>query len=140
MPNKTKWFCNIYFILFLMCGRPHIWKKTRIKRNFATAFYFFYFFLFCFTIDVRTVLKMPTCKVTTLKTLEWKTQGQNLTNQVNLYTVHSESKKHNTKLLPITSPNVNRFFEILSLTDSLINLQQTHISILNMSRVKYECQ
>jgi len=45
MPNKTKWFCNIYFILFLMCGRPHIWKKTRIKRNFATAFYFFIFFI-----------------------------------------------------------------------------------------------
>jgi len=44
MPNKTKWFCNIYFILFLMCGRPHIWKKTRIKRNFATAFYFFILF------------------------------------------------------------------------------------------------
>ena len=36
-------------------------------------------------------------------------------------------KKQDTKLLPITSPNVNRFSKIFSLVDSLVNLQLTHI-------------
>jgi len=36
-------------------------------------------------------------------------------------------KKQDTKLLPITSPNVNRFSKFFSLVDSLVNLQLTHI-------------
>jgi len=34
--------------------------------------------------------------------------------------------KNDTKLFPITSPNINRFSNF-SLTDSLENLQQTHV-------------
>jgi len=43
------------------------------------------------------------------------------------YTV--SQKKQDTKLLPITFPNVNRLtaFEILSLPDSVVNLQQIRI-------------
>ena len=42
-----------------------------------------------------------------------------------IYTV--SQKKQDTKLLPITSPNVNRFSKFFSLVDSLVNLQLTHI-------------
>jgi len=56
--------------------------------------------------------------------------------------LHRESK--DTKLLPITSPNINRF-SIFSLADSVVNLQQGLVKIshhtLNMSvhyLVKYE--
>jgi len=34
-------------------------------------------------------------------------------------------KKQDTKLLPITSSNINRFLNFFSLTDSVVNLQQT---------------
>jgi len=44
-------------------------------------------------------------------------------------------KKQDTKLLPITVPNINQFqniwnfnIKIFSLTDSLVNLQQTHLN------------
>ena len=37
-------------------------------------------------------------------------------------TVHRESNKQDTKLLPITLPNIGRFCKILSLLDSLENL------------------
>jgi len=36
--------------------------------------------------------------------------------------LHHESKKQDTKLLPITSPNVNRFSKKILLTDSMVNL------------------
>ena len=60
--------------------------------------------------------------------------------------LHRESKKQDTKLLPITSPNVNRFFKILSLADLLVNLQQTRIPpqlkyVATLPcEMKYECQ
>ena len=40
--------------------------------------------------------------------------------------LHCESKKQDTKLLPTTSPNINRF-SVFWLTDSVVNLQQTLI-------------
>jgi len=63
--------------------------------------------------------------------------------------IHSASKrKQDTKLLPMTSPNIHRFSKFFRwLADSAVNLQQTRILIshhtLNMSlhyAVKYECQ
>ena len=66
--------------------------------------------------------------------------------------IHHESKKQDTKLLPITSPNVNLLTYCQNsftgqLSDKLLNLQQTHDQIsnhtLNMSLhylVKYQCQ
>ena len=55
-------------------------------------------------------------------------------------------KKQDTKLLPITSPNINRFSDFL-LMDSVVNLQQIRVKIfhhaLNTSLhylVKCECQ
>jgi len=49
--------------------------------------------------------------------------------------MHRESNKQDTKLLPITVPNINQFqniwnfnIKIFSLTDSLVNLQQTHLN------------
>jgi len=35
--------------------------------------------------------------------------------------IHRESKKQCTKLLPITSPDINRFSNFFSLTDSVVN-------------------
>ena len=37
--------------------------------------------------------------------------------------------KKDTKLLPITSPNTNRFSNFFSLTDSVVNLQQNRLNI-----------
>jgi len=61
------------------------------------------------------------------------------------YTV--SQKKQDTKLLPITSPNINRFSIFFSLTDSLVNLQQIHaymshhpFNMLLHYLVKNECQ
>jgi len=45
--------------------------------------------------------------------------------------LNCESKKQDIKLLPITSP-INRFSNIFSLADSVVNLQQIHHA-LNMS-------
>ena len=46
-------------------------------------------------------------------------------------------KQDTSKLFDTTSPNVNRFSKLFLLADSVVNLQQTHISIfhhtLNMS-------
>jgi len=60
--------------------------------------------------------------------------------------LHRESKKQDTKLPPITSPNIHRFSNF-SLTDTAVNLQQNHVKMfhhaLNMSLrylVKYVCQ
>ena len=48
--------------------------------------------------------------------------GSNEHKESRIYTV---SQKQNTKLVPITSPNINRFSNFLSLMNSVANLQQT---------------
>jgi len=42
-----------------------------------------------------------------------------------IYTV--SQKKQDTKLLPMTSPNINRFSNFFSLTDSVVSLQQIYV-------------
>jgi len=49
-------------------------------------------------------------------------------------------KKQDTKLLPITSPNVNRFSKFFHWQTQVINLQQNRISLFHRTLVKYECQ
>ena len=60
-------------------------------------------------------LAAPLIRITTL------TSGS--TSRLPISVLYRESKKQDTKLLPITSPNVNRFSKFLTLADSLINLQ-----------------
>ena len=55
-------------------------------------------------------------------------------------------KKQYTKLLPITSPNLNRFSEFFSLPELAVNLQQKRVYIshhalsMSLHYLKYECQ
>ena len=61
-----------------------------------------------------------------------------LTHSRHNFNIHRESKKQDTKLLPIKSPNVNRFSNFFPLADSVVNLQQnvfTHVNI--PTRLKY---
>ena len=59
-----------------------------------------------------------------IKDLENAFASYNKWSQTAFCNIHCESKKQGTTIMSITSPNVGRFSNFFSLTNSLVNMQQ----------------